>query len=339
PAVPGEDGAGDLGEGDAAALMDGQLALGARQFLSPFVLHAPLDDGDDAFGLVVTAVDQQPARALRDVPADQEDHQGEDGAQPEGEPPAEVGREDRRVERDDRQQGPADRAQPVAAVDEQAHAPPVVGGDQLVDGGVDGRVLAPDAEAGQEAEEEEPPGVEGERGQGGGAQVDREGDHEEFLAAPQVGEAAPEQGAGTGSGDVQGGGDAGDLAGGDGQAAAGLGQAGGDVADDGDLEAVEDPHRAEADDDRPVPAGPGQAVQAGGNARGDGASGPGPRGGHGPPPRLLDDSSTRPHPAGSSVRGEPSWGPRGANLRRVPWSRPFYAHHGTLGAPAAPPPP
>src|SRR5690606_5184542 len=180
---------------------------------------------------------------------------------------------------------------------------------------------------------------EGERGQGGGAQVDREGDHEEFLAAPQVGEAAPEQGAGTGSGDVQGGGDAGDLAGGDGQAAAGLGQAGGDVADDGDLEAVEDPHRAEVDDDRPVPAGPGQAVQAGGNARGDGASGPGPRGGHGPPPRLLDDSSTRPHPAGSSVRGEPSWGPRGANLRRVPWGRPFYGHHGTPGAPAAPPPP
>src|SRR5690606_6036083 len=124
--------------------------------------------------------------------------------------------------------------------------------NQLVDGGVDGRVLAADAEAGEEAEEEEPPGVEGDRGEGGGAEVDREGDHEELLAAPDVGQPAPEEGARAGAGDVEGGGDAGDLAGGDGQSAAGFGQAARDVADDRDLQAVEDPHGAETDDDRPV---------------------------------------------------------------------------------------
>ena len=42
-----------------------------------------------------------------------------------------------------------------------------------------------------------------------------------------------------------------------------LGQAARDRADDRDLEAVEDPHRAEADDDEPVPPGPRQPVHAG----------------------------------------------------------------------------
>jgi hypothetical protein len=39
------------------------------------------------------AVDEQPAGALGDVAPDQQDAQAEDGAQPEGEPPAQVGRE------------------------------------------------------------------------------------------------------------------------------------------------------------------------------------------------------------------------------------------------------
>src|SRR5215213_673221 len=39
-----------------------------------------------------------------------------------------------------------------------------------------------------------------------------------------------------------------------------LGEATRDRADDGDLEAVEDPHRAQADDDEPMPPGPWQPV-------------------------------------------------------------------------------
>ena len=134
--------------------------------------------------------------------------------------------------------------------------------DQLVDGGVDGRVLAADAEAGEEAEEEEPPGGEGERGHRGRGQIDREGDQEELLAAEPVGEPAEEQRARAGARPRRGRRPrpvtwrVGDR-----QSAAVLGQPAGDVADDGDLEAVQDPDGAEADHDHPVPARPGQPVE------------------------------------------------------------------------------
>ena len=53
----------------------------------------------------------------------------------------------------------------------------------------------------------------------------------------------------------------GDLALGDVDAAIRHGDLAGDVADDRDFQAVEDPDRAQADDDHPVPPGPGQPVQ------------------------------------------------------------------------------
>ncbi len=48
-------------------------------------------------------------------------------------------------------------------------------GDQLVDRGVDGRVLAADAEAREERKRPEPPGLEGDGGQGRGPQIHRRG--------------------------------------------------------------------------------------------------------------------------------------------------------------------
>jgi hypothetical protein len=49
-----------------------------------------------------------------------------------------------------------------------------------------------------------------------------------------------------------------------------LGQCAGDRADQGDLEAVEDPGDPEAEDDEPVPAAPRQPVEPAGNHRLDG---------------------------------------------------------------------
>jgi hypothetical protein len=86
----------------------------------------------------------------------------------------------------------------------------------------------------------------------------------------RVGEMAEEQRAQAGAGDVDGGRRA-DLALRQPDARAVLGEAAGDRADDRDLEAVEDPHRAQADDDQPVPPGPRQPVHPGRDVRLDGA--------------------------------------------------------------------
>jgi hypothetical protein len=130
----------------------------------------------------------------------------------------------------------------------------VLAGDELVDGGVDGRVLPADAEAGQEPEQEEPPRAEGERRGQRRQQVHDERDDEEFLAAESVGQPPEEQRSHAGARDIEGGGEARHLLLGDVEAAAGFGELRGQVADDGDFETVEDPDGAEPDDDHPVPA-------------------------------------------------------------------------------------
>ena len=93
-------------------------------------------------------------------------------------------------------------------------------------------------------------------------QVDRQRHHEELLAAEPVGEVAEEQRAQAGAGDVDAGRDT-DLALGDRDAAALLGQPAGDRADDRHLEPVEDPDGAEPDHDQPVPPRPRQPVHPG----------------------------------------------------------------------------
>ena len=78
------------------------------------------------------------------------------------------------------------------------------GGDQFVDRGVDCRVFAADAGAGEEAHHEEVPGRKGERGRDSGREVDRQGEHEQLLATEAVGQLAEEQRAQAGARDVDG---------------------------------------------------------------------------------------------------------------------------------------
>ena len=59
---------------------------------------------DELLGLLVAAVDEQPARALRHVAAHEQDADAEDRAEPEGEAPADVGGEQRLVEQHEREQ-------------------------------------------------------------------------------------------------------------------------------------------------------------------------------------------------------------------------------------------
>jgi hypothetical protein len=88
------------------------------------------------------AVDEHPAGALGDVAPHQQDAEAEDGAEPEGEPPAQVGGEQLLVQQQQRQGGPERRPQPERAVDDRVDPAAEPGRDELVDGRVDGRVLA-----------------------------------------------------------------------------------------------------------------------------------------------------------------------------------------------------
>ena len=68
---------------------------GSLELLAGLLLHLGLDVGDDPVGLLLAAVDEEPARALREVAADEQDAEPEQGAHRERDPPADVAREER----------------------------------------------------------------------------------------------------------------------------------------------------------------------------------------------------------------------------------------------------
>jgi hypothetical protein len=157
-------GVGDHPEADALALADLDRVGDLLPRLAGLLLDLPLDLVDQLLGLLVAAVDEQPAGALGDVAPHQQDAQAEDGAKAEGDPPADVGGEQVLVQQHQRQGGP----------------------EHLVDGRVDGRALPADAGPGEEPAGVEPQRVHRERGQHRRHQVQDEGDDEQLLAAEPV---------------------------------------------------------------------------------------------------------------------------------------------------------
>jgi hypothetical protein len=273
--VAPERGCGDLPEWDLVALAHDDLLLGLRERVADLLFDLALDLVDDPLGLLLAAMDEQPARALGHVAAHQQDAEAEDRAHPECEPPARVTGEDRRVEEDQGRNRPDGRADPIAPVDRQVHLPAVARRDQLVDGGVDRRILATDSHTGEEAgDEQEERGV-GERGGYRRGDVEEQGGHEQLLAAVAVGELAEQKRADARARDVDGRSRA-DVGAGQPDAAALLGHPRGDRADDRDLQPVEDPDGAEPENDAPVETRPRQPVEPRGNLGADEA---GPRSG------------------------------------------------------------
>jgi hypothetical protein len=253
PRVALEGHPGDLAERDRLALAHHDLLSRRRWLLPGLRAHLGLDLVDDPLRLLLAAVDEQPARALRHVAAHQQDGEPDHGAGCEGEAPPYVGCEQGGVEQEHRGDRADRGADPVAAVDREIDAPAVAGRDQLVDGGVDRGVLAADAGAGQEAAEEEVPGLRCEGGGHGGEQVEAQRHQEQPLAPVTVGQLTEQQCAEACSGDVDRRGRT-DLGRVEIDAAARLREPRRDRAHDRDLEAVEDPDGAEADDDAPVEA-------------------------------------------------------------------------------------
>ncbi len=167
-----------------------RLALGLGQRLARLLFDLIFDALDDLLGILLAAVDEQPAWALRHVAAHEQHGQADHGAEHERQAPAEVRREDVRVQRQHRQQRATDAAEPVAAVDRDVHAPAVVLRDQLVDRRVDRGVLAADPHPRDEAHDEEPAREERDRRQQHAAEVDDQRDHEQLLAPQAVGQLA-----------------------------------------------------------------------------------------------------------------------------------------------------
>src|SRR5207237_2820897 len=141
-----------------------------------------LDRGHDRLGLGGAPVRHEPARALRQPQAHEQDDEAEERADEEGDPPAEVRAKMRGIEKYDGP-GRADRrADPEAAVDDEVGPAANARRDQFLDGRVDGRVLATDAGTGQEPEQAVAPDAPRECGRGGRHEIEGERDEEQLLA-------------------------------------------------------------------------------------------------------------------------------------------------------------
>ena len=175
------------------------------------------------------------------------------------------------VEQHEGQRGADRGAEPVGAVDREVDPAARPRGDELVDGRVDRRVLAADAQAGESGRPKmQRPGEGREHGRRRGRQQRRD---EELLAPEAIGQTAEAERADRGADDVE----------------VPLKpiskvlsprvllrlQATPDRADDRDLDAVEDSHRAKAEDHQPVRAAPRQPVDTARDPRRDGLAGAG----------------------------------------------------------------
>ena len=155
-AVLDEEHAGDVGEADLALHLDRRgRASDGRKGAAGAAGDVGLDGFDDLSGLADAAVEEQPARALGEVAADEEHRQAKERAQAKREPPADRVGDDARVEQHQRRGGADRGAEPVGAVEGEIGAAAHPGGDELVDGGVHRGALAADAHPGDRAEQRE----------------------------------------------------------------------------------------------------------------------------------------------------------------------------------------
>jgi hypothetical protein len=188
------------------------------------------------------------------VAPEPDDEDAEDRADEEAQTPAEVLREVVGVQEEAAGDGTDGGTTPVGAVDGDVDTAAVSRRDDLVDRGVDRRVLAADAGTGDEAEDVEEPRCERETGDPGADEVDDERDDEEVLPAQVVGQPSEEQGAADLPEEVER----------RGKAHFGRSHAEGRResvrGDDLHLETVQDPRETEADHDHPVEPRPRQSV-------------------------------------------------------------------------------
>ncbi len=266
---PSDRAAAVLGEHELADAQDGDrplrddldgLALVHRRQLHTLPADGLLDAVDRRLGLLGVPVSQLPAGALGDVAPDVDDDQAEDGPDEEADAPAPEDRHEVRVQQHQSTQRADQGAGPVRPVDRDVDPAAEVRRDELVDRGVDGGVLAADAEPRDEPEHQERTEVPRQAAEPAAHQVDDEREDEQAAPAEPVGQTPEHQSADHLADQVRGGQEA-HLRGRDPESALRLGEDRADVGHQLDLEAVEDPRHPEADDDHPMEPRPRQPVQ------------------------------------------------------------------------------
>ena len=217
------------------------------------------DAGNDDLGLTHTPVKNQPAWTFRQRTPKEEHDEREQRADEKCEAPPDVGLETSRHQEDRRAQRAQHRSHPETAVDREVSAAPIAGRNELLDRGIDCRILAADAGPGEKAEQRKGPEV-GCKGRSRRCnRVDTQRHEKKPLAAEPVGEPAEEQctehrprkiGAGSGA----------NLRVGQMEPGARL-QRTRDGARERDLEPIENPCDPECDDDECVESRPAEAVE------------------------------------------------------------------------------
>ena len=204
----------------------------------------------------------EPARALGDPGAQEQDDEADAAADEEGDAPA-IGRVDPfGAQERDREEGAERGADPERAVDDEVGPAAHPGRDQLLDGRVDRGVLAANAGSREEAEQAEAPDIPRQARGRGGDEVEEQRDEEQLLAPDPVGQPAEADGADDRTDEVGTRRQA-DIELGEGHRR--LAQRADEGAGQGDFEPVEHPGDAERDDDEGVEAAEGQAVKPGGD--------------------------------------------------------------------------
>src|SRR5690606_21752394 len=114
-----------------------------------------LDAGDDRLRFLRLAMRDEPARAFRQPEAHEKDEEAEHAADEEGESPAELRIDYRRIEEHDRGRRAERRADPEAPVDDEVGPAAHPRRDQFLDRGIDRGIFTADAGAREETEQRE----------------------------------------------------------------------------------------------------------------------------------------------------------------------------------------
>ena len=145
-----------------------------------------LDLSDNLVGLAPVTVGDQPARALWNPAAQDENNQPNRCADQERQPPAERGVDDVRIKQDGRATRRHGGANPKTSVDQKISPAAKACGNELLDGRVDGGVFAANAGTGEESKKDVAPRVPRQPRGSGGGEIDRKRNREEFFAAQPI---------------------------------------------------------------------------------------------------------------------------------------------------------
>src|SRR5580693_959402 len=154
------------------------FAMWLEQLPGSLAVDDFLDLTNDFLGLRITAMGHQPARTLWNKVADENDDYSKQSAEDEGESPAKVGREQLSVEQDNRCRGPCRCTNPVGCIDDEIDVTAHARWNQLVDGGVDSRVLSTNSHPGDRAKDCEAPEVPAESGRARREQIHQQRNRE-----------------------------------------------------------------------------------------------------------------------------------------------------------------